>query len=269
MKHELKIYKVKEKLRKQIEEDKKKNNSLVKTKSILTMIGIVLLTIFLSLSLISAETEIYPLNKTIDLKFTCTLNNAIPSVGTKYNITISYPNGSAFINNQQTTALGNGAFNYTTTFTSLGLYKVQMFCYDGTYSFSNEGFYEITGNGSEKPEGIVIVLFSIIFLIIFGFMLYEMILCFGHFASLDLDVIDLAKIFGTYFALLGVYLISITYLGSPMIENWLLLFIKIGAFTHLLIPMTGFFISITVGSLRKKQVDFGTRRILRRQKIGN
>ena len=225
--------------------------------------------IFAGINLGNAETEIYELNKSIDLKFTCTLNNAIPSAGTDYNITISYPNGSTFLNNVQATALGNGAFNYTTTFTELGLWKVQMFCYDGTYSFSNEGFYEITGNGSEKPEGIVIVLFSIIFLIIFGFMLYEMILCFGHFASLDLDVIDLAKIWGTYFALLGVYLISITYLGSPMIEGWLLLFIKIGAFTHLLIPMTGFFISITVGSLRKKKVDFGTRRILRRQKIGN
>jgi hypothetical protein len=243
-----------------------KNNTFVKFN---ILIGLVLLISLLSLSLCSADTEIYPINKSIDLKFTCTLNNAIPGAGTEYNITISYPNGSTFINNKQTTPLGNGAFNYTTIFTELGIYKTQMFCYDGTYSFSNEGFYEITGNGNEKPEGIVIVLFSIIFLVIFGFMLYEMILCFGHFASLDLDVIDLAKIWGTYFALLGVYLISITYLGNPMIEDWILLFIKIGAFTHLLIPMTGFFISITVGSLRKKKVDFGTRRILRRQKIGN
>jgi len=115
-----------------------------KSKPFFILVGIVTL---LFLPIVLADTEIYPVNKEVDLKFTCTLNNAIPSPTTEFNISINYPNGTTFINNQPTTALGNGAFNYTTTFTQTGIYKVQMFCYDGTYSYSNEGFYDITPTG--------------------------------------------------------------------------------------------------------------------------
>lgn len=224
--------------------------------------------IFLSTPIL-AETEIYKRNDLIDLKFTCTLNNAIPSASTNYNITLSYPNGTTFLNNVETTAQGNGAFNYTTNFTELGTYKIQMFCEDGTYSFSDEGNYEITNNGNDVPEGIVIVLFSILFLIIVGFLLYSLILSIGHLASLDLDVVDLAKSFGIYFVFLGFYILSGTYLGNPDIESFTLLFIKIGGFTHLIFPIIAFVLSITVGGLKKKKVEFGINRIYRRQKIGN
>ena len=114
---------------------------------------------FLVLPLILAETEIYPINQNVELKFTCTLNNAIPSNTTSFNITISYPNGTTFLNNVATTPQGNGAFNYTTSFTSLGIYKVQMFCYNGTYSFSNEGTYEITNTGFKLDTSKSIVIF--------------------------------------------------------------------------------------------------------------
>ena len=115
-----------------------------KSKPFFILVGIVTL---LFLPIVLADTEIYPVNKEVDLKFTCTLNNAIPSPTTEFNISINYPNGTTFINNQPATTLGNGAFNYTTTFTQTGIYKVQMFCYDGTYSYSNEGFYDITPTG--------------------------------------------------------------------------------------------------------------------------
>lgn len=225
----------------------------------ISMIGLVI-------PMVLADMEYYKLNQETDLRFTCTLNNAIPTSAT-YNITITYPNGSNFINNQQATALGSGAFNYTTNFTEVGTYKVQMFCYDPPYSFSDEGFYTITSNGKAEPEGIVIVLFSIVFLIVIGFMLYQFILCFGHFASLDLDVVDLAKTMGIYFALLGLYFLSIFYLGNQTIEGFLLLGIQIGGFTHIIIPLVGFLISITIGSLKRKKMDLGTKRILRRQRV--
>ena len=122
----------------------KKNKLVIKSLILTIFIGIIILG---GIHYINAETEIYPVNKEVDLKFTCTLNNAIPSPTTEFNISINYPNGTTFINNQPATALGNGAFNYTTTFTQTGIYKVQMFCYDGTYSYSNEGFYDITPTG--------------------------------------------------------------------------------------------------------------------------
>jgi hypothetical protein len=242
-----------------------KNHTFAKFKLFSILIGIVFTTCLLSLSLCSAETEKQPLNQNVQLKFTCTLNGAIPSASTKYNITLSFPNGSTYLSNVGTTALGNGAFSYDTNFTEQGLYKIQMFCYDGTYSFANEGFYD-TG---KNPEGIVIILFSFAFLITAGFLLYETIVCFGHLASLDLDVIDLAKTMGVYFAVIALYILSQTYFGNITFENYLLLLIKIGGFTNVIIPITGFLLSITVGSLKKKKVDFGTRRILRRNVAGN
>jgi len=97
--------------------------------------------------LITAETETFKVNDNVDLKFTCTLNNAIPSAAATYNITINYPNGSIFLENNETISLGNGAFKFSTRFPETGLYKIQMFCWDGIYSFSDEGFYNITPTG--------------------------------------------------------------------------------------------------------------------------
>jgi len=136
-----------------------------------------LMLVFLLVGIVSAETETYKLNQETDLKFTCTLNNAIPTAGATYNITINYPNGSTFINNQDATALGNGAFNYTTTFPEIGLYKVQMFCWDTTYSYSDEGFYDVTESGNKIPEGMLIV-YGVIILIIFGISCIFFILAF-------------------------------------------------------------------------------------------
>lgn len=128
------------------------------------LIGILIL-----IPLVFAETEIYPVNKDVELKFICTSNNAIPSNLTTYNITISYPNGTTFINNKKTTALGNGAFNYTTYFNTIGIYTIQMFCVDGTSSYSNEGYYEITTTGQKVSLSniIIVIAFLIVGIILF------------------------------------------------------------------------------------------------------
>jgi hypothetical protein len=121
--------------------------SIDKTSS-LFLIGVVFF--ILLLPFLSAATENAKLYEITNLKFTCTLNSAIPSPTTTYNITLSSPSGSTLLNNVATTAQGNGAFNYTYKFSTTGLYKVQMFCTDGTYSFSDEGFYDVSPTG--KPS---------------------------------------------------------------------------------------------------------------------
>jgi hypothetical protein len=130
---------------------------------------LLILIFVLLIPLVLAETEIYPVNKDIDLKFTCTSNNAIPSASTKFNITINYPNGSTFLDEVETTAQGNGAFNYTTKFAEIGTYKVQMFCKDGTYSYSDEGNYQITTTGQavSLSNVIIVIAFLIISIILF------------------------------------------------------------------------------------------------------
>lgn len=147
------------------------------------------------IGLVIAETETQPVNQNVELKFTCTLNNAIPSAAAKYNITISYPNGTTFINNQETTALGNGAFSYNTYFPLEGLYKVQMFCYDGTYSFSDEGYYNVNPTGRiqnsilNNPLFLILGIIGLV-LVIFG--AYQGIPWFGFIGSV-------------LFILLGIY----------------------------------------------------------------
>ena len=129
--------------------------------------------ILLALPLLMAETETYKVNEEVELNFICTLNNAIPSASAKYLFTVNYPNGSIFLNNYTTEALGNGAFFNTTTFKETGLYKVQMFCYDGIYSYAEEGFYDITPTGIiqtsilENPLLIILGLLGL-GLVIFG-----------------------------------------------------------------------------------------------------
>jgi hypothetical protein len=141
---------------------------MIKNKLILLSI------LILVMPLVLAETEIYPVNKDVDLKFTCTTNNAIPSNLSTFNITISYPNGTTFIDNKNTTILGNGAFSYTTNFPVLGIYPVQMFCYDSTYSYSNTGTYEITALGDtlSTSESIIYFIFLLASIGLFFLCLY-------------------------------------------------------------------------------------------------
>lgn len=123
---------------------------------------------------------------------------------------------------------------------------------------------EVTLNGRERPGDIVIFFFSAIFLALMVLFLYTLITSIGHLFSLDLDVIDLAKNIGIYFGILGLYELSVFYLGNPNIDRFLLILLRIGGFTHLIIPLISFVLSITIGSLRKKKLDFGTKRIYRR-----
>ena len=125
------------------------------------------------ISFASAETETYKINTKTNLQFTCTLDNAIPTSAT-FNITITDKEGNYLINNQLTNELGNGAFNYTVTFPKSEIYKVQMFCTDGSYSYSNEGYYNITPSGFSGTLGFYILIFILSFgIIIFGFYLKD------------------------------------------------------------------------------------------------
>jgi sensor histidine kinase YesM len=174
-----------------------RNKKILISLAISFILGIILLA---GIHSVSAETEIYSINQNVELKFTCTLNNAIPSAGTNFNITISYPNGTTYINNKQATALGNGAFSYLTNFSILGIYPVQTFCWDGTYSYSSTGTYEITNTGYKLDTsksivifiGLGIMLLIGILLFIFGIYSQGIIKLF----SISLSILLIAFSFG-------------------------------------------------------------------------
>lgn len=154
------------------------------------MIGVFLI------SFASAETETYKVNTSTNLQFTCTLNNEIPTNAT-FNITISDKNGDYLVNNQETQAQGNGAFNYTTTFTKPEIYKVQMFCIDGTYSYSNEGYYDITKTGTTLNTGEALTYFILAFGVLLLFMIsfyFMIVMPYGNNINEQGAVIKISKL---------------------------------------------------------------------------
>ena len=213
----------------------------------LILAGVLLLAF---LPVVHAET--YQANKNVELKFLCTLNNAIPSSGANYNFTINYPNGSTFIKDNAT-ALGNGLFYYNTNFKESGTNTVQSFCWDGVYSYSNTENIEITYNGKTNPDGIVIVFFSIGFLIVIGFLSYLFIYNLGHFVQMDYDLGDLIKNVSAYFVLLGLYLLSSFYMGNEMIDNFMIWIVGITGFTNVAMSFLAFFVCFL--AKRKTQIE--------------
>lgn len=209
----------------------------MKSNNILMGISSVLLLVLLCLNCVEArETEVVKLNTPTNLKFTCTLNNAIPSPATTFNISISDLQGNYLVNNQQATPQGQGAFNYTATFTQvIDCYKVQMFCTDGTYSFSDEGCYKVTPSGFTDT----FAFYLLICLIITG------IIILGYKAQEEWFIV----IGGMALMMLGIYSINSGVAGfRDMFMTWGVGIIEIGI---------GFTLTIIAG-LSKADIDIGT-----------
>jgi len=126
--------------------------------------------ILIFMGLANAKTEVYQVNTQIDLPLSCTINNALPSSSTTMNLTVSYPNGSIFLNNVKATPKGNGIFNYSVTFPIIGIYKPILVCIDGANSSSNsEDSYEITPTGNKIEDVGQISVGIIYFFLVLGF----------------------------------------------------------------------------------------------------
>lgn len=148
-------------------------------------------------------------------------------------------------------------------FTEFGDYTYLVKCTDTDVGAVSTGSFFVSETGYGFPKEFVLAIFIIAFIILMALFLNSLIESIGRFASFNLDALDVAKSVGIYFGLLAMYQMSLLYLGSPQIESWLLLFIKVGGFTHLLIPITGLVFSMMIGSFKKKDVAMGTQRIYR------
>lgn len=111
------------------------------------IILLVLLMIFVVTFVSAVDT--YKAGQQVDLIFTCTLNQQIPSASATYNVTIAnQQNGTLLVNNEQAVALGNGIFNYNYTFPASGNYVIVSACYDGIYNNSNQEVVTVTPTGN-------------------------------------------------------------------------------------------------------------------------
>lgn len=140
----------------------------------------------------------------------------------------------------------------------IGTYQAVIYCNNGgTFIDKFVISYDVTGNGRPDPDGIVIVLFASIFIILSAFLLYITIYSLGHFIHLDFDLIDLAFNVGGYIGLLAVYMVHQYYLANPQMSNIFEWALYLGGLTNVLIPFIALIVSLIYQSIKKKNAWFG------------
>lgn len=121
------------------------------------------------LTLVSA-TEYYQLDASSRLEFTCTIDNAVPSGSTTYNISVTHRRtGEVLVNNNQTTALGQGTFETYVTFNQTGTYSIKSYCYDSNLNYSSSEDIFVNHYGEETTTTMMvsdIVLLLAVFLLL-------------------------------------------------------------------------------------------------------
>lgn len=164
---------------------------------------------------------------------------------------ISYPNSSIAVENVEMVSSGSGGYYYDFNTTIVGRYDVRGISDGCEKTFAI--YFDVTTNGKPESEGIVIVFFSLIFIIIFGFGLYFFIESFSHVLELDMDILDCAKMIAIYLSMWIFYYVSSEYLSNPLMNDILELAIDIGAITHVFLPIVGFLLSFILTNLKFKQ----------------
>jgi hypothetical protein len=204
----------------------------------------------------TATSFLFKQNTLVNLKVPVyTTTNAQASNSVDCYLTIRNPNESILINNQEMTWNTGGIYNYTIAgFSYLGYHPASVSCGDGTDNGFSSFVIEITSNGKEPPDGIVITLFIIFFIFLLLFTTYIIIYSIGHAVKLDFDVIDLAWNYGVFFVLVGMKIAEEAYLGNVAIENYLGWTINIGIWVLMILPTIYFILTLTIGTILSKRI---------------
>lgn len=183
---------------------------------------------------------IYKYNTDIDLKIPCYNNGTLCSSSAECNITIFYPNSSVLISNAE---MSNNVVYHNLSIGNLtteGTYLNSMLCNDNGVLGKTTFNFKVTGNGKEEPSGIVIIIFSVAFILLLFYLIVIILYGIGSIVDLDFDIIDLAYNWGGYFAFGGLFMLEQTYMGNIQLEVYLNLFLSIGGWTNFWIPGLAF-----------------------------
>ena len=152
---------------------------------------------------------------------------------------------NAEVNDEEILILGGN-------FSEEGEYGFRITCISGDVGGDVSGVILVTGNGKPYPEGIVILGFVLMMMIIFMGITFFLVRAVGLIIDGSFDILDLAYAWGLYFGLLGLNQLTIIYLGSIEIMNWLSLFVIILAFPLVVVPVIAFFLSLFRENKTKK-----------------
>ena len=189
----------------------------------------------------------------IELKQTCTINGTFCDL---CNISsVDYPDGSRIIADVEMTKR-SADFNYTLdgsyTEDITGMYKVNGYCKFGSDVIKNWVYYfDVTVNGKAPPEGITIIIFVILFLILLAMITGLILYTVGKFVEQDFNLWDLIYNFSAFFVILGVYFFGKEYLGNAFFNTFLVTVISITSFTNIFFPLIAFIFSITIWKWRE------------------
>jgi hypothetical protein len=145
-------------------------------------------------------------------------------------------------------------YNYSYCSTSkFGEYVVSGFGdLDGYPTAWSYNFF-ITPNGEEiRGDGFVIFVY-----LIFGFLVFILLFTFvfniAKLSIADVKIMDVAWSWGIYFTMLFLYWLSKDYITADFIRDNLDLFITITAFSHVILPITGFVVTFFIKITQKKR----------------
>jgi len=165
---------------------------------------------------------------------------------------ITSPNSTVLDSNIEMVPSGNGEFYYLFNQTSqTGRYDVRGISDGCSNTFAT--YFEISLNGKAPAEGIIVVVYTLIFILIIAFGLVYFFVSLDHVIKFEMDLIDTVTMISTYLAMWVFYYVSYEYLGNALINDLLERAIDVGGITHMFLPLVGFMVSFIMTNLKFKQ----------------
>jgi len=156
--------------------------------------------------------------------------------------TLVNPDGTITqINNALTYSSGTfTGFIEGSNFTGDGVYCINHICDDGYGDVCRD----VTANGRERPEGITVFFFGLIFLVIVFALTGSLLYNIFKFLELNFTATDLIISVSGYFVVYAFFILEGYYLGNAFINGFTeTIVLAIGGLTHILLPIIAFFVS--------------------------
>lgn len=164
-------------------------------------------------------------------------------------------NGGEHISTGNLTQYDMGWFNIVngSLINQTGEYSTLIWCNSSTEVGFNKYTFEVTENGKASPEGIVIAVFVLAFILVFALSILSFIKSLGNTLEMKMDLLDATFMMVTYLGVWMFYYFSIEYLANPLVNDILELMISVGWITHIFLPIIGFAVSYIMTTLKFKQ----------------
>jgi hypothetical protein len=221
-------------------------NNMHKTNNVIQF-SFIMVMIIVMLSFSSAMLGTFKQNEPVDIRVLANCSSI--------NLTEVNDGETTYVINSPMTNLGGQTFNYSFPNTSaIGTYSYSWNnpCVDCASNECGNSF-QVTMSGAEPAGDITIVVFSLLFIVILFLSIIYLLKILGHSLELTVDLIDVGIMVGAYLSIFVFYYISHLYLGNPVLDDLLLLSLKVGAVTHVFLPLVAFILSFIMVNLQFKQ----------------